>query len=49
MEELVKLYEKTGNTEKVEKYTKKIGLVKENIEKDRILWREEKQPGTKLN
>ena len=49
MEELVKLYEKAGNTEKVEKYTKKIGLVKENIEKDRILWKEEKQPGTKLN
>ncbi len=49
MEELVKLYEKTGNTEKVEKYTKKIGVVKGNIEKDRILWKEEKQPGTKLN
>ncbi len=49
MEELVKLYEKTGNAEKVEKYTKKIGVVKDNIEKDRILWKEEKQPGTKLN
>ena len=49
MEELVKLYEKTGNTEKVEKYTKKIALVKENIEKDRVLWKEEKQPATKLN
>lgn len=37
MEELVKLYEKTGNTEKVEKYTKKIEIVKDNIEKDRQL------------
>ena len=49
MEELVKLYEKTGNAEKAEKYTKKIGIVKDNMEKDRILWKEEKQPGTKLN
>ena len=49
MEELVKLYEKTGNAEKAEKYTKKIGIVKDNIEKDRILWKERKQAGTKLN
>ncbi len=49
MEELVKLYEKAGDAEKAEKYRKKIGIVKDNIEKDRILWKEEKQPGTKLN
>lgn len=49
MEELVKLYEKTGNAEKAEKYKKKIGVVKDNREKDRILWKEEKRPGTKLN
>lgn len=35
MEELVKLYEKIGDAEKVEKYNKKIEIVKANIEKDR--------------
>ena len=36
MEALVRLYEVTGDAEKVEKYTNKISLVKENIEKDRL-------------
>ncbi len=40
MEELVKLYKKTRQQDKVEKYEKKIEVVKGNIEKDKELARE---------
>lgn len=36
MEELVRCYEALGDTEKVEKYTKKIAVVKDNMELDRL-------------
>jgi len=42
MKELVRCYEVVGDAEKVEKYTKKIGVVEENREKDRILAMETK-------
>ena len=45
MEKLVSLYTDLGDTEKVEKYTKKIEVVKSNIEKDR----QQKEINDKLN
>ncbi|MDD4377734.1 MAG: hypothetical protein PHH48_06330 [Eubacteriales bacterium] len=45
MEKLVSLYTDLGDTEKVEKYTKKIEVVKLNIEKDR----QQKEINDKLN
>ena len=36
MEELVRMYEVLGDAEKVEKYTKKIGVIKGNMELDRL-------------
>lgn len=45
MEEIIKAYEAIGDTEKVEKYTKKIAVIEENREKDR----EEAAKGKKLN
>lgn len=36
MEELVRMYEVLGDGEKVEKYTKKIGVIKGNMELDRL-------------
>ena len=36
MEELVRMYEVLGDSEKVEKYTKKIGVIKGNMELDRL-------------
>ena len=45
MEELVKLYEASGNEEKAEKYRKKILLVRENAEKDRQERTEAMMPG----
>lgn len=37
MKELVKLYELLGDDEKAEKYRKKVDIIAENIEKDRLL------------
>ena len=42
MKELVKIYEAEGDEEKAEKYRKKISIVAENVEKDRLLAMEEK-------
>ena len=36
MEELVRMYEVLGDAEKVEKYTKKMGVIKGNMELDRL-------------
>ena len=36
MEELVRMYEVVGDAEKVEKYTKKMGVIKGNMELDRL-------------
>ncbi len=53
MKELVNLYKKMGDTEKVHKYEKKLEIVKGNAEKDRQLKEEikemEEHPGTVLN
>lgn len=43
MRELVKLYERSGDAEKVAKYTKKIEVVNANLENDRKLAEENKQ------
>ena len=43
MEALAELYEKTGDDEKVQKYTKKIEIIKGNMEKDRQLAEENRQ------
>ena len=43
MEALIGLYEKTGDDEKVQKYTKKIEIIKGNMEKDRQLAEENRQ------
>lgn len=43
MDELVKLYEKIGDAEKVKKYTDKIEIVKANMESDKKLAEENKQ------
>ena len=43
MKELVKIYEAEGDEEKAEKYRKKISIVAENVEKDRLLAMEEKR------
>ncbi len=43
MEELVKLYERAGDAEKVDKYQKKIEIIKQNIEKDKALAEENKK------
>lgn len=42
-EALAELYEKTGDDEKVQKYTKKIEIIKGNMEKDRQLAEENRQ------
>ena len=42
MKELIRCYEAVGDAEKVEKYTKKISVVEENREKDRLIAMEEK-------
>ena len=42
MKELVRCYEAVGDDQKVEKYSKKITVVEENMEKDRILAAEAK-------
>ena len=36
MKELVKMYQEIGDDEKAEKYRKKIDIVAENIERDRL-------------
>lgn len=43
MEELVHLYEEEGNSEKAEKYRRKIALIGENREQDRLLAAENRQ------
>ena len=43
MEALIGLYEKTGDDEKVQKYTKKIEIIKGNLEKDRQLAEENRR------
>ena len=43
MEELVKLYERAGDTQNIEKYQRKIEIIKENIEKDKQLAEENKK------
>ena len=43
MEALAELYEKTGDDEKVQKYTKKIEIIKGNLKKDRQLAEENRQ------
>ena len=43
MEALAELYEKTGDDKKVQKYTKKIEIIKGNLEKDRQLAEENRQ------
>lgn len=49
MESLVNLYNAMGDNERAEKYSKKIDVVKGNIEKDRQLWKEKESQQTKLN
>ncbi len=49
MTNLVNLYNKMGDKENSDKYSKKIAIVKENIEKDRHQWKKKEQVQTKLN